>query len=101
MDLRGEPLSDPRVDPPAEPPTPQSAERRRAEQIRKIENLRATVAGISFDLEAPGARQAREERIALLRHLDDYLLPRLRRLDAPLLAVVGGSTCAGKSTLVN
>ena len=33
--------------------------------------------------------------------LDDYVLPRLRRLDAPLLAVVGGPTGAGKSTLVN
>jgi hypothetical protein len=33
--------------------------------------------------------------------LDDYLLPRLARLDAPLLVVVGGSTGAGKSTLVN
>ena len=29
------------------------------------------------------------------------LLPRLARLDAPLLVVVGGSTGAGKSTLVN
>ena len=29
------------------------------------------------------------------------MLPRLRRLDAPLLAVVGGPTGAGKSTLVN
>ncbi|MDN5897017.1 MAG: dynamin family protein, partial [Nocardioides sp.] len=33
--------------------------------------------------------------------LDDYVLPRYRSLDAPLLAVVGGSTGAGKSTLVN
>ena len=33
--------------------------------------------------------------------LDDYVLPRLRSLDAPLLVVVGGSTGAGKSTLVN
>ncbi|MEZ5383392.1 MAG: ABC transporter [Microthrixaceae bacterium] len=33
--------------------------------------------------------------------LDDYVLPRLRHLDAPALAVVGGSTGAGKSTLVN
>jgi energy-coupling factor transporter ATP-binding protein EcfA2 len=33
--------------------------------------------------------------------IDDYLLPRLRDLDAPLLTVVGGSTGAGKSTLVN
>jgi len=33
--------------------------------------------------------------------IDDYLLPRLRDLGAPLLTVVGGSTGAGKSTLVN
>lgn len=40
--------------------------------------------------------------IAALKHqTEDYLLPRAQRLDAPLLAVVGGSTGAGKSTLVN
>ena len=33
--------------------------------------------------------------------MEDYLLPRARRLDAPLLVVVGGSTGAGKSTIVN
>ncbi|MEO5878161.1 MAG: ABC transporter, partial [Streptosporangiaceae bacterium] len=37
----------------------------------------------------------------LVGQLDDYLLPRLAAIDAPLLAVVGGSTGAGKSTLVN
>ncbi|MBK8733433.1 MAG: 50S ribosome-binding GTPase [Actinomycetales bacterium] len=37
----------------------------------------------------------------MLHQLDDYVLPRLRSLDAPVLAVVGGSTGAGKSTLVN
>ena len=36
-----------------------------------------------------------------MAQLDDYILPRYRSLDAPLLAVVGGSTGAGKSTLVN
>ena len=40
-------------------------------------------------------------RTELVHQLDDYLLPRLRRLDAPLLTVVGGSTGAGKSTVVN
>ena len=43
----------------------------------------------------------RATRDALLKQLDDYVIPRLRSLDAPLLAVVGGSTGAGKSTLVN
>ncbi len=38
---------------------------------------------------------------ALRAQLDDYVLPRLRSQDAPLLTVVGGSTGAGKSTLVN
>jgi energy-coupling factor transporter ATP-binding protein EcfA2 len=33
--------------------------------------------------------------------IGDYLLPRLRQMDAPLLIVVGGSTGAGKSTIVN
>jgi energy-coupling factor transporter ATP-binding protein EcfA2 len=39
--------------------------------------------------------------VELLAQLDDYLVPRLRAPEAPLLAVIGGSTGAGKSTLVN
>lgn len=38
---------------------------------------------------------------AIVAQLDDYVLPRLANIDAPLLAVVGGSTGSGKSTLVN
>jgi hypothetical protein len=48
----------------------------------------------------PGADPA-ARREELAGQVDDYLLPRLRALDAPLLMVVGGSTGAGKSTLVN
>ena len=40
-------------------------------------------------------------RAELEGQIGDYLLPRLRQMDAPLLMVVGGSTGAGKSTLVN
>jgi len=69
--------------------------------LEAAELLRAEVASIRLPLEVPGIEQARVEQEALLGQLDDYLLPRLRRLDAPLLAVVGGSTGAGKSTLVN
>jgi hypothetical protein len=36
-----------------------------------------------------------------VQQLDDYVLPRLRSIDAPIVAVVGGSTGSGKSTLVN
>ncbi|HEV7824461.1 MAG TPA: dynamin family protein [Mycobacteriales bacterium] len=63
--------------------------------------LRAVVAAVPFQLDAPGADVARRTRDGLVAQLDDYILPRLHRLDAPLLAVVGGSTGAGKSTLVN
>jgi hypothetical protein len=63
--------------------------------------LREVTANQAYRLDMPGADVARRTRDALVAQLDDYVLPRLRRLDAPLLAVVGGSTGAGKSTLVN
>lgn len=56
---------------------------------------------MSLPLALPGAEQTRVEIRNAVAQLDDYILPRYRSLDAPLLAVVGGSTGAGKSTLVN
>ncbi|MDG4762922.1 ABC transporter [Solwaraspora sp. WMMD406] len=56
---------------------------------------------MTYPLVLPSAEEAREVGAGLVTQLDDYLLPRLTRLDAPLLVVVGGSTGAGKSTLVN
>jgi hypothetical protein len=52
-------------------------------------------------LDLPGRDAAGTLAGDLTAQLNDYLLPRLDRLDAPLLAVIGGSTGAGKSTLVN
>lgn len=43
----------------------------------------------------------RSDRDRLIRQLDDYVIPRVESLEAPLLAVVGGSTGSGKSTVVN
>ncbi|MDQ2757357.1 MAG: GTPase domain-containing protein [Actinomycetota bacterium] len=63
--------------------------------------LRDRVASARFPVDVPDASQASVVRGELLHQLDDYVLPRLGSLDAPLLAVVGGSTGAGKSTLVN
>ncbi|HVH23527.1 MAG TPA: hypothetical protein VNA11_13835 [Pseudonocardia sp.] len=63
--------------------------------------LRTTATQIQFTLPVRGAEEADQVRAELVRQLDDHLLPRLRRLDAPMLTVVGGSTGAGKSTLVN
>lgn len=63
--------------------------------------LRETLGSVTFPLEFAGVADARRETAAASAQLDDYILPRVQSLDAPLLAVVGGSTGAGKSTLVN
>jgi hypothetical protein len=63
--------------------------------------LRAELAGLRLPLETPGVAVARADREAAVDQLDTYLLPRLTAPAAPLLVVVGGSTGAGKSTLVN
>src|SRR5689334_12445786 len=66
-----------------------------------VTTLRDRVAQTGLPLELAEVDASRATRDALLAQLDDYVIPRLRSLDAPLLAVVGGSTGAGKSTLVN
>ncbi|MER6568415.1 dynamin family protein [Streptomyces sp. NPDC001093] len=73
----------------------------RPQLLDTLSALRDRVAAARFPLPLPGAPRARANRDELLAQLDDYLVPRLREPDAPLLAVVGGSTGAGKSTLVN
>src|SRR5215213_3503975 len=66
-----------------------------------LARLRDTAAAVRLDLEIPGAEAARRTRDDLAAQIDDHLLPRLAQMDAPVLIVVGGSTGAGKSTLVN
>ncbi|MEV4809544.1 ABC transporter [Micromonospora avicenniae] len=84
-------------DAPADPSASPGAESLAA----ALEALRAAIGAARFPLALPSAEPARRDAAALTDQLDDYLLPRLSRLDAPLLVVVGGSTGAGKSTLVN
>ena len=66
-----------------------------------LTRLSRALRALRLDLEAGDAATARTLRDELVAQIDDYLLPRLRQMDAPLLMVVGGSTGAGKSTLVN
>ncbi|WP_103529364.1 dynamin family protein [Streptomyces sp. SM12] len=72
-----------------------------SELLDTLTALRERVAAARFPLALPGAERARRSRAELLAQLDGYLVPRVREPDAPLLAVIGGSTGAGKSTLVN
>ena len=73
----------------------------RPELPEAVGSLRDELAAVRLELEVPGAVDARRARDDLVAQSDDYLLPRLRQMDAPVLMVVGGSTGAGKSTLVN
>ena len=66
-----------------------------------LEDLREALVTLELGLAVPGAAEARRRRDEVVGQIGDYLLPRLRQMDAPLLMVVGGSTGAGKSTLVN
>jgi Dynamin family len=69
--------------------------------------LQAALAGLAERLagarpRAPGPDDTSgQRRRRLAWHLDDYLLPRVRDLEAPLVCVVLGSTGAGKSSLLN
>ncbi len=66
-----------------------------------LERLRASLADAGLSLHLDGIFEQREAAAAAVRQIDDYIRPRLADLDAPLLAVVGGSTGSGKSTIVN
>lgn len=66
-----------------------------------LRELRRRLDAELFPLSVGDVAAARRARGELAGQIDDYLLPRLEAIDAPLLAVVGGSTGAGKSTLVN
>ncbi|GAA2154125.1 dynamin family protein [Humibacillus xanthopallidus] len=72
-----------------------------ARLLGAVQDLRSAVSEVTLPLDLPGAASGRSTRSRLLDQLDDYVIPRLTSIDAPLLAVVGGSTGAGKSTLVN
>ena len=68
---------------------------------RALTKLREALARLPLALPLPSRDAALVERRDVVRQVDDYLLPRLARIDAPMLAVLGGSTGSGKSAIVN
>ncbi|MCG7427971.1 dynamin family protein [Helcobacillus sp. ACRRO] len=65
------------------------------------EAARAHLADLRIPFDIRGSSAAERTARHLRDQLADHIEPRIASLDAPLLAVVGGSTGAGKSTLVN
>lgn len=72
-----------------------------APPLAELESLHRALGAVALPLDLAGAGEVRALREHLRAQLADYVIPRYRELDAPVLAVVGGSTGAGKSTLVN
>ena len=84
------------------PPGPSGAgAERSAQMLTTLTALRDALQHARLPLEVPGVDESRAMRAEMIDQLEDYVLPRLVQIDAPLLTVVGGSTGAGKSTLVN
>lgn len=69
--------------------------------LAELSRLERALHEVALPLDLPGVATAREEVTASLHQLRDYLIPRYQQWDAPMVVVVGGSTGAGKSTLVN
>ncbi|EMY33488.1 putative ABC transporter [Arthrobacter crystallopoietes BAB-32] len=72
-----------------------------AHAIGLLEDVGRSLQSLELPLPLPGSDRVRRDVSGAQAQLRDYVLPRYRSLQAPLLAVVGGSTGAGKSTLVN
>jgi hypothetical protein len=69
--------------------------------LTALVQLRGALQEAALPLEVPGVAEARARRTQMIDQLEDYAIPRQMSAEAPLLVVVGGSTGAGKSTLVN
>jgi hypothetical protein len=72
-----------------------------AELLGAMSKLLIEVRDVPLRLDAAEVGEIRRIQAEVVDQLSDYILPRLVQLDAPLLTIVGGSTGAGKSTLVN
>ena len=71
------------------------------QRLDALAALRERLVAADLPLELTDSARASADRPWAINQIDDYIRPRLANLDAPLLAVVGGSTGAGKSTIVN
>ncbi len=72
-----------------------------APTVEALQALDTALAATKLPLDLQAVNPARAVTTELRDQITDYLLPRLSKLDAPLVAVIGGSTGSGKSTITN
>lgn len=72
-----------------------------AQMLTALVRLRGALQAAELPLDGPGVDDVRRSRAEMVDQLEDYVIPRVMTVEAPMLVVVGGSTGAGKSTLVN
>lgn len=72
-----------------------------ARMLTALVQLHSALQAARLPLELPEVEENRVAQGEMLAQLEDYAIPRLTSVEAPLLTVVAGSTGAGKSTLVN
>lgn len=72
-----------------------------AQMLTALVQLRSALQAARLPLEIDGVSEQRAAQAEMVDQLEDYAIPRLMSVEAPLLTVVAGSTGAGKSTLVN
>jgi len=69
--------------------------------VELVEDLLHDLEAAKLTLDTADAADARARRSRVVLQIGNHLLPRLREVSAPAIVVLGGSTGAGKSTLVN
>jgi hypothetical protein len=69
--------------------------------LTTLVRLHEALLKVDLALDVTEVNEAATVRDEVAVQLADYVMPRILAADAPLLAVVGGSTGAGKSTMVN
>jgi hypothetical protein len=67
----------------------------------RLERLTQQLERVQFPLPTAGREDAETARAAIVRTVNEYLIPRLVEPEAPVVAAIIGSTGTGKSTVVN
>ncbi|MGA9595381.1 MAG: GTPase domain-containing protein [Acidimicrobiia bacterium] len=67
----------------------------------RLEKLAELLDSVEFSLPTQGRDDAERVRTAVIRTVQEYLIPRLDEPEAPVVAAVIGASGTGKSTIVN